>query len=81
VSDVEERRIGGCLVRIDRSLCVGFAQCVDAAPLAFRLGRDDIVTFDDDTDGVEHELLLEAGDTCPVDAVSVFDVDGKQLAP
>jgi ferredoxin len=80
MSDVEERTVDGYRIRIDRSLCVGFAQCMDVAPNAFRLDPDDVVTFDA-PEGVDRGLLREAGDVCPVEALTVFDVDGKQVAP
>lgn len=80
MSNVEERTVDGYRIRIDRSLCVGFAQCMDVAPNAFQLDADDLVTFDA-PQSVERGLLRAAGDVCPVEAITVFDVDGKQIAP
>jgi len=76
----EERRVGGLRIRIDRSLCVGFGDCVEAAPAAFRLGGDDVVAFVE-PESVEREQLVAACDACPVDALAVWDETGAQIVP
>ena len=43
--ELVERVIGGLRVRIDRTLCVGFGDCVTAAPDAFILDSEDIAVF------------------------------------
>ncbi|MFE6284300.1 ferredoxin [Streptomyces sp. NPDC057877] len=57
-------------VEVDRSLCVGSAQCVHHAPTAFRL----------DTGRQSHpveavvdaaEEILTAAENCPVEAISI----------
>ena len=77
---IDERIVGGLRVRIDRTLCVGFGDCVTAAPDAFVLDGDDIVVFVS-PDCVDRSVLLEACASCPVDAITVFDEDGEQLVP
>ena len=81
MSDIQERRVGGYLVQIDRDLCVGFGDCVEAAEDAFELDDDGIVVFRDGIDDVPRDALLAACDECPVDALTVFDSDGTQLVP
>jgi ferredoxin len=76
----EERTIGALRVRIDRDLCVGFGDCVDEAPVAFRLDEDGIAVFVD-PGAVAREMLLRACDACPVDAITVWDGSGRQLVP
>ena len=78
--DVIERRIGDLTVRIDRLLCVGFADCVDEAPGAFVLDDDGIVAFVD-PDPMPREQLLRACEACPVDALTVLDPAGRQIVP
>lgn len=80
MADVEERTVHGLRVRIDRTVCVGFAECVHAAPEAFRVGDDDVVTFVA-PDHVPREQLLRACAACPVDALSVIDENGTLLVP
>ena len=80
MSDFEERSVGELRVRIDRTLCVGFGDCVKEAPEGFKLDADGVAVFVD-PDAVERDRLLRACDACPVDAISVWDSDGKQLVP
>lgn len=81
MSDVEERAVGGLRIQIDRQLCVGFGDCVEAAPQAFRLDGENIVVFRTEAGTVPRERLLAACEACPVDALTVWDGDGTQLAP
>ena len=81
MSDIEERRTGDLLIRIDRDLCVGFGDCIEAAEAAFELDDEGIATFRAGIDEVDRETLLAACDECPVDAISVLDADGTQLVP
>jgi ferredoxin len=78
--DVVERTIGDLRVAIDRSLCVGFAQCVDVAEEAFEVGDDEVVEFVR-PEQVSRDRLIEACGACPVEALKVFDSDGNQLVP
>lgn len=81
MSDTEERRIGSLTVRVDRTLCVGFGDCIDEAPEAFELDDEGIATFRAGTDPVPAERILEACRSCPVDALVALDEDGRQVAP
>lgn len=74
-----ERTVGTLRIRIDRLLCVGFGDCIDAAPDVFELAEDGIVTFTTRGDDADRGRLIRACDVCPVDALSVFDEDGTQL--
>lgn len=75
-----ERVIAGLTVRIDELLCVGFGDCVGVAPEAFVLNGDGTVDFRD-LETMDPERLLEACRVCPVDALTVVDGSGIQLAP
>jgi ferredoxin len=76
----EERTVLGLRVRIDRALCVGFGDCVTAAPSAFRLDDDGIVVFAD-PERVTRATLVCACESCPVDALTAWDEQGNQVAP
>ncbi len=80
MSDCDERLVAGLRVRIDRTLCVGFGDCIKAAPEGFKLDGDGVAVFVD-PDAVARDRLLRACDACPVDAISVWDADGTQLVP
>jgi ferredoxin len=80
VSDFDERIVGGLRVRIDRTLCVGFGDCVTEAPEAFVLDDAGTAVFVN-PEQVDQERLLRACDVCPVDAITVWDDGGRQLVP
>ncbi|MDP3775793.1 MAG: ferredoxin [Gemmatimonadales bacterium] len=79
-ADFEERQVGELRIRIDRTLCVGFGDCIEAAGQAFVLDDEGIVTFLE-PEKVERERLLSACDVCPVDALTVWDLSRNQLVP
>ena len=71
--DVEERRFGDVVVRIDRLLCVGFGDCIDVAPRVFRLDDEGIAVFEEGAPDATRELLEAACESCPVDALSLAE--------
>ena len=80
MSDFEERIVHGLRIRIDRTLCVAFEDCVKDAPEVFRLDDSGVVTFVE-PERVERECLVRACDLCPVDAITVWDDSGRQIVP
>jgi ferredoxin len=80
MADVEERVAGGLRIQIDRGLCVGFGDCIERAPGAFRLDAAGLATFDDPENTGRADLVAGC-DACPVDAIMVWDEDGRQLVP
>ena len=79
MSESQETR-HGLRITIDRSLCVGFGDCVTVSPEAFQLDGEEIAVLND-PDAVDRELLLRACKACPVDAITVTDLAGEQLIP
>jgi ferredoxin len=80
VPEFDERVVAGLRVRIDRTLCVGFGDCVKESPEAFALDDDNVAIFTT-PDAVAREALLRACASCPVDALTVWGEDGRQLVP
>lgn len=80
MNDFEERTVGDLRVRIDRTLCVGFGDCITEAPEAFVLDDSGTAVFVT-PQAVERERLLRACDACPVDAITVWSKDGSQIVP
>jgi ferredoxin len=76
----DERTVSGLKIRIDRGLCVGFGDCIEAAPQAFTLDADGVVVFTA-PEQLPREALVAACDACPVDALTAWDETGAQLAP
>lgn len=79
--DVVERKVGELTVRIDRLICVGFGDCIEESPRAFRFDDEGIATFTGEEGDEDPSVLLEACRACPVDAITVLGPDGEQLAP
>ena len=75
------RTFGDLTVSIDRTLCVGFGDCVQAAPEAFELDEEDIAVFASGSPCPDRERLIRACAECPVDAITVTDGDGVTLVP
>ena len=67
-------------IRIDRSLCSGYGECIGLAPEVFRLG-DDRVCVVMDPDGADDETVLDAARGCPVDAITLIDQCEDQVWP
>jgi ferredoxin len=70
-------RIG---LEVDRSLCFGFGDCVDTAPTVFALD-DENTAYVIDPDAADVDLIVEAAQNCPVDAIIVTDENGAQIYP
>jgi len=77
---LSERMVQGLRIVIDRNQCVGFGDCVKEAPEGFKLDEESVAVFVA-PEAVERERLLRACDACPVDAITVWDPEGRQLVP
>ncbi|MEE9208431.1 MAG: ferredoxin [Gemmatimonadota bacterium] len=71
---------GDLRVEIDRTLCVGFGDCVQAAPETFELDEEDVAVFKPGA-APDRERLIRACAECPVDAITVIDGEGVTLVP
>ena len=78
---MSERIIGGLRIHIDRDLCVSFGDCIEAAPDVFEFDDEEIAVFASEVGTIDREDLIAACASCPVDALTAFDEEGKQLAP
>lgn len=67
-------------IRIDRSLCSGYGECVGIAPEVFQLGGDN-VSLVRDPEGTDDEMILDAARACPVDAITLIDEFEDQVWP
>ncbi len=74
------RIIGDLTITIDRLLCVGFGDCIDEAPEAFDFDDEDIAILTH-PEKVDRECLLQACESCPVDAITVTDAAGITIVP
>jgi ferredoxin len=76
----EARTANGLRIEVDRELCFGFGDCVDTAPAVFALDDEDKATVLD-PDGASVDLIVEAAQNCPVDAIRIIDSEGEQIYP
>jgi ferredoxin len=70
----------GLRIAVDRELCFGFGDCVDTAPAVFALDEHNVATVID-PDGARLDIVVEAAQNCPVDAIMITDADGVQIYP
>lgn len=90
----EKKRIAKLEVR--RDLCIGAASCVAVAPSTFELDPEnkavlrrkvpppssDMTTREDlEDETVDDETLLLAAQSCPTQAIILYDDDGNQIYP
>ena len=68
---------------VDRDLCIGAATCIALAPDVFELDGENKAVLKEGwrEKGVSDEQLLEAAQSCPVDAVLLYDEDDNQIYP
>ena len=65
---------------VDRSLCIGAASCIAVAPGVFELdGENKAVVYNDK--GADDETILLAAQSCPTQAILLFDEEGNQIFP
>ena len=65
---------------VDREKCQGIGACVAAAPDVFELDREGKAVLIDEC-GADDDTILEAAESCPLDAIKVYDESGKQIYP
>lgn len=67
-------------IEVDRELCTSVASCVAIAPNTFELDDEGIAVIKNPT-GDDKQTILQAAQSCPVNAIIVYDDDGKQIHP
>ena len=65
---------------VDRDLCIGSAMCVATAPDVFDLD-DGGLSYVIDPEAVDEDLLREAAEGCPMQAIVLEDEEGNQVYP
>ena len=65
---------------VDRDLCIGAAPCVTVAPGVFQLDEENKAIIVD-AKGADDDTILLAAESCPVQAIFLYDEDGEQIYP
>jgi len=81
MNDFPEQEISGFNIKIDRTTCIGTANCIKVAPDVFELDNGKICSFKENIPNVEKEILVESCSVCPVNALYVVDKEGNQIIP
>ncbi len=67
-------------VRVDRTVCTGVGNCVAIAPRVFRLDEQNIAVAANGSQ-VDEQLLWDAAQACPENAIVLEDDQGRQMYP
>ena len=68
-------------VVVDRNICIGAAPCTTVAPDAFELDVEGKAVVKPGWTNVAGKTILEAAQSCPVNAIFVYDENGNQIYP
>lgn len=68
-------------VVIDRDACIGAATCVVVSPKAFDLDEESIAILKQDALKVGDGELFVAAQSCPTQAIILYDENGNRLFP
>ncbi len=65
---------------VDRSLCIGASSCIAVAPDVFALDSENIAVVKPDAP-LDDDMLLLAAQSCPTNAIFLYDEEGNQVYP
>ncbi|NNL66476.1 MAG: ferredoxin [Myxococcales bacterium] len=68
-------------VEADRDSCQSSGRCVQAAPEAFGLDADHLVTLADGVDALPDERKRAIARDCPALAIHLYDAEGREVDP
>lgn len=67
-------------VVVDRALCIGAASCIAVAPDVFEFDSENIAVVKPNAP-MDDDMLLLAAQSCPTNAIFLYDEEGKQVYP
>lgn len=79
MSSAREKTISDMRVCINRDACIGTGSCIHIAPEVFELDDQQKVGFISQPPDIDRGRLIEACESCPVDALDIFDKNGNSL--
>jgi ferredoxin len=80
MSEEPQKPIKIAKIEVDKETCISAAPCVTIAPGVFQLG-DDNKAYVVDKNAADDDTILLAAQSCPVQAISLFDEEGSQIYP
>lgn len=66
---------------VDRKLCISAGTCIVVAPEAFELDGEGIAVVKEGAKDLDDDTLLMAAQSCPTQAIFLFDENGDQIFP
>lgn len=70
----------GYKIVVDRVKCQGIGACVSAAPDVFEIDNEGKAVVIN-AEGNDDDTILEAAESCPLEAIILYDEDGEQVYP
>lgn len=67
-------------IKVDKKKCISAQSCLVFAPRTFEIDKTGKAVVKDPTGNTEEEIL-QAAESCPVDAIELFDDRGNKLYP
>jgi ferredoxin len=67
-------------VVVDLSRCQGYAQCAFLAPNTFRMHGEEALMYHPSPDDTQRDQVLRAAAACPLQAILVDQVEGRDMA-
>ncbi len=67
-------------IEIKRDLCIGAATCLAVAPDVYELDEENIAVVKD-FEGIDFETLMLSAQSCPTNAIFLYDEKGEQVWP
>jgi ferredoxin len=68
--------------KIDREVCIGAGNCAAIAPEYFEIDEEGLArAIKNPVEEKDEDLVFEAAESCPVDAVILEDDEGEQIYP
>lgn len=68
-------------LEVDRELCIGAASCIGVAPEAYILDEENIAIVQDGWKDLDDDVLIQSAESCPTNAIFLYDEDGEQIYP
>ena len=67
-------------IKTDRDKCISAGTCVAIAPNTFELDEEGKVRIKNAM-GDDEQTILDAAKSCPVQAIEIYDDNGKRVFP
>jgi ferredoxin len=67
-------------IEVDRDACISVASCVDIAPEVFELDDEGKAVIKN-AKGNSDDVILESAQSCPVNAIILYDEEGNKIWP